>query len=116
MPQIASKGRLRLTKIFLKFRIELHIRRVVEKEIQLNVFVSWSFKKRGVQCVRLRRNAVWIAYAMSVLPSGALQRQNISSKHISIFRSWFSPIFPDRTPGIAESFFVRISVLCTRSL
>src|SRR5215510_14536660 len=34
-----KQWRLRLTKIFLKFRIERYIRCVIEKQIQLNFFV-----------------------------------------------------------------------------
>src|SRR5215472_410674 len=48
-----QQRRPRFTEVFLKLRVELHIRRIVEEEIQLSVFVPWSFKERRVQCVRL---------------------------------------------------------------
>src|SRR5215813_881041 len=38
-----KQWRLRLTKILLKFRIERYVRCVIEKEIQLNFFVQWTF-------------------------------------------------------------------------
>src|SRR5215471_288002 len=80
-----KQWRLRLTKIFLKFRIELHIRCVVEKQIQLNLFVSRTLQQDRIQCVRLGRNAFWIAYAVRVLPPRSFQCQNVSPEYLSVF-------------------------------
>src|SRR5262249_17598131 len=80
-----KQWRLRLTKIFLKFRIELHIRCVVEKQIQLNLFVSRTLQQGRIQCVRLGRNAFWIAYAVRVLPPRSFQCQNVSPEYLSVF-------------------------------
>src|SRR4030095_3879063 len=106
-----EQWRLRFTKIFLKFRIELHIRSVIEKQIELNLFVSRTLQQSGIQCVRLRRNAFWIAHAVRVLPSCSSQRQNVLSDYLTIFGCRVSPVFSDRIPGVPEPFFIAIPVL-----
>src|SRR5215510_10027520 len=37
-----KQWRLRLAKIFLKFRIERYIRCVIEKQVELNTLVAWT--------------------------------------------------------------------------
>src|SRR5580700_12315245 len=32
-------------KIFLEFRIKLYVRRIIQKQIELNLFVSWPFEQ-----------------------------------------------------------------------
>src|SRR5262245_15705176 len=99
------------TKIFLKFRIEVHIRRVIQKQIELNLFVPWTFQQSRIQCVRLRRNTLGIRYPVRVLPARSFQCQNILANYLAIFRCGSSPVFPDRSPGIGKAFLVSISVL-----
>src|SRR5262245_41025184 len=62
-----------LPKVILECRVELHIRGVIEKQIQLNVFVPWARQQSRIQCVRFRRNALRIAHAVRVLPSRSFQ-------------------------------------------
>src|SRR5262249_16347568 len=49
-----KQWRIGLPEIFLKIRIELHIRGVVEEQIQLNVFVPRTIKERRIQGIRFR--------------------------------------------------------------
>jgi hypothetical protein len=72
-----KKWRLRFAKILLKFRVKIHIRCVIQKQVELNLFVSRTFQQGSVQRVRLRRNALWIFCAMRVLPARSFQCQNI---------------------------------------
>src|SRR5580704_13022869 len=65
-----QQRRLRVSKVLLKLRIELHVGCVVEKQIKLNLLVSRSFHQSRIQCVGLRRNTFWIGYAVGVLPAG----------------------------------------------
>src|SRR4029077_13693350 len=46
-----------------------------------------------------------------VLPARSLQGQYILSKYVPVLRRGRGPILPDRTPGIPETFFVRVPVL-----
>ena len=101
----------RSTKIFLKFGIELHIRRVIQKQIQLNLLVSRTFEQRRIQCVRLGRNTVGIGYAVRVLPPRSFQRQNVLPEYLTVFCCGRGPVFPDRAPGIAKAFLISIPVL-----
>src|SRR5262249_8021547 len=46
-----KQGRPHLAKILLKFRIELDVRRIVQKQIELNLYISRALQQSGVQCV-----------------------------------------------------------------
>src|SRR5579862_8629361 len=72
-----EQRRLRLAKVVLKRRVQLHIRCVVEEQIQLDVFIPRTFEKGRIQGVSFRRNALRIAYSVRVLPSGSFQRQDV---------------------------------------
>src|ERR1700728_1184025 len=111
LPPNGKQRRLRLPKVILKRRIKLHVRSVIEKQIQLDVFISWALEQSGVQRVRFRRNALWIAHAVRVLPARSVRRQNIFAKYLSILWSWLGPVLPDRSPGIAQSFLIGIPIL-----
>lgn len=109
-PDRQQRG-LRFPEIFLELWIELYVRRVVEKQIQLDLFVSRSLKERRIQCVRLRRNILRIDYTVRVLPACSTRRQDALAEYGSVVWRRFSPILSDRPPRIAEPFFVGISIL-----
>src|SRR6202000_2056984 len=67
-----EQRRLGLPEVILKRRIKLHVRRVIEEQVQLNVFVSRTLQQSRVQSVRFRRNTFRIAHAMRVLPPRSL--------------------------------------------
>src|SRR5271154_276750 len=71
-----QQRRLRFAEIFLKLRIELHVRGVVQKQIELNFYISRALEQSRIQGVGLRRNAVWIRDSVRVLPAGPFQGQN----------------------------------------
>src|SRR5215468_4911967 len=100
-----------LAKVFLEFRVELHVRRIVQKQIELNLFVPGPFEQGRVQCVRLWRNTFRIRYTLDVLPAGSTRRQNSFAKDVPILWRGCSPVLSDRTPSIAKAFFVCIPVL-----
>src|SRR5437016_10081367 len=85
-----KQGRLRFTEIFLKFRIKLYVRRVIQKQIELNLSVPRTLEQRCIQCVRLRRNTLWICYALGVIPERSSSVHNTLAEDISILcRGWF---------------------------
>ena len=97
-----QQRRLGLSKIILKCRIELHVRRIVEKQIQLNVFVPRTLQQRRIQRVRFRRNALRIGHAVRVLPSRSLQRQNvlrITSRFSAVGSAQYFRIGPQASPS-----------------
>src|SRR5580692_5703575 len=79
-----KQRRFRSAKIFLEFRIELYVRRIVQKQIELDLFVSWPFKQSRIQGVRLRRNDLRICYAVRVLPTRSARSQNALAEYVAI--------------------------------
>src|SRR5215467_13894094 len=106
-----KQWRPRLSKIFLELRIKPHVRRIVQKQIELNLFVSWPFQQSPIQCVRLRRNAFWIGDALRVLPTSSFQCQDVLADYPPVICRGLSPILPDGGPGVTEPFFVGVSIL-----
>ena len=86
-----EQRRFRLTKIFLEFRIKLYVRRIIQKQIELNLFVSGPFEQSRIQCVRLRRNTFRIRYAVGVLPARSSRRQNSLAEYVPDFLPWGRP-------------------------
>src|SRR3984885_8629741 len=80
-----QQGRFRSAKIFLEFRIQLDVRRVIQKQIELNLYVPRAFEQSRIQCVRLRRNTFRIRYTVGVLPTRSARRQNSLPEYVSIF-------------------------------
>src|ERR1700689_2686428 len=64
-----KQRRFGFAEIFLKFGIELYVRCVIQKQIELNLFVPWPFEQSRNQRVWLRRNSLRIRYALRVLPA-----------------------------------------------
>src|SRR5208282_2447504 len=98
-------------EIFLEFRIELYVRRIIQKQIELNLFVSWPFKQSRIQCVRLRRNHLRICYAVGVLPARPARSQNALAEYVAILCCRRCPIFSDRAPSFTKAFFVGVPIL-----
>src|SRR5215467_5455112 len=98
-----KQRRFRLSEIFLKPRIEPHVRRVIQKQIELNLFVPRTFEKGRVQCVRLRRNTFRMRYAVGVLPARSSICQNALTEYVPVLCRGCSPVLSDRTPSIAEA-------------
>ena len=71
-----KQRRFRLTEIFLEFRIKLYVRRIIQKQIELNLFVPRPFKQSRVQRICLRRNSFRMRYSVGVLPPRPAGGQN----------------------------------------
>src|SRR5262250_3022856 len=82
----------RLTEIFLEFRIALYVRGIVEKQVELNLFVLGPFEQRRVQSVGLGRNTFRIRYAMRVLPPRPSRSQNSLAKDAPVCCRGRSPV------------------------
>src|SRR6516225_2969480 len=106
-----KQRRLRFAEIFLKFRIELYIRGVVEKQVELNFFVAWALEQSRVQRVGLKRDTLGIGDAFGVLPARSTCCQNALPEYGPVFRCGCSPILPDWAPSISQAFFIRVAVL-----
>ena len=72
-----KQRRLRFAEIFLEFRIELYVRGIVEKQVELNFFVAWALEQRRIQRVGLRRDTLRIRYAVRCTASAF----RLPSKH-----------------------------------
>src|ERR1700744_3104763 len=48
-----ERRRLRVAEEFLEGRIELHVRRIVEEQVELDVFLAFAFQQRRIERVRL---------------------------------------------------------------
>src|SRR5262245_39098706 len=106
-----QQRRLRLAEIFLKLRIKLQIRGVVQKQIELDFFIPRALEKCRVERIRLWRNTLRIRDTLGVLPARTPCRQNALSEYVPVFGRGRCPVFPDRTPGVAQTFFVLITIL-----
>src|SRR5580704_208825 len=106
-----KQGRFRFAKIFLEFRIELHVRRVVQKQIELNLFVPGPFEQSRIQCVGLWRNALWICYTVGVLPPRPARCQNGLAEDVPVLCRGRGPILSDRSPSLTKAFFVCVAIL-----
>src|SRR5580698_10386858 len=80
----SQQRRLRLAEILLELRIKLHVRCIVQEQIELNVFVSGTLQQRGIQGVRFGRNDVGIGYAVRVLPARCIEIQDVVVNHLSV--------------------------------
>src|SRR5215469_10173211 len=109
-PDRKQRG-FRLSEILLEFWVEPYVRRIIQEQIKLNLFVSRTFEQGRIQYVRLRRNALRICHAMGVLPAGSSRCQNAFAKYVSIVFRGCSPVLSDRVPSIAKAFFVRVPIL-----
>src|SRR6266403_978182 len=75
-----------LTKIFLEFWVESYVRRIIQKQVELDLFISRAFEESGIQCVGLGRNTLWIRYAVSVLPARPSGGQNTLAQYVPVRR------------------------------
>ena len=73
----------------MKDRIESDIRRIIQKEIQLNLFDPGAFEQRDIQRVGLGSDALRVGHAMHVLPANALERQH-GTKRFAVLRRPFT--------------------------
>src|SRR5258708_31891277 len=106
-----KQRRSRFAEIFLKLRIKLYVRRVIQEQIELNLFVPRTLEQRRIQCVRLRRNTLWICYAVGVLPARSSRGQNTLAQDVSVFCRGCRPVLSDRAPGFTKAFFICVPVL-----
>src|SRR5215469_500154 len=95
-----QQRRLRLAEIFLEFGIKLHIRCVIQEQVELNVFIAGALEQRRIQRVRLRRNTLGIRRAKRVLPTRSFCCQNAVAEYVSVLCSRLCPILSDRPPGV----------------
>src|SRR5579863_9496563 len=64
-----QQRRLRLSEIVVKSWIEFHIRGVIAKQVELNIFIPWTLQQSSIQHVGFGRNGLRIAHAVRVLPA-----------------------------------------------
>src|SRR6516164_573136 len=94
-----KERRLLPAEIFVELWIELEIRLVVQKQIQLNLFVAWALEKSRVQRVGLGRDIFRICYAVRVLPARSACGQNRLPQDVPIVGRRSAPILSNRTPS-----------------
>src|SRR5580704_18922900 len=110
---LAPDGKQRwlgLAKILLEGGVQLDVVGVVEKQVQLNVHVAGPLNHCGVEAETFRRNSIRMRDAVCILGAKALGAQCVT-EDFAILRRWFSPIALDGSPCVAESFFIRVSIL-----
>src|SRR5215470_14445987 len=106
-----EQRRLGVAEVFLKNWIEGEVRSIIEKEIELNVFIAGALQQSSVQRIGFRRDHLRISNSMRVLPASAFKGQQGVPDDLAVLGGWLSPIAPNRIPGIAQAIFVRIPVL-----
>src|SRR4030095_1861152 len=106
-----EQRRLGVAEIFLKDWIEGEVRSVIEKEIELDVFIAGALQQSSVQSIGFRRDHLRISNAMRVLPACALVGQQGVPDNLAVLGGWLRPIAPNRIPCIAETFLIRVRIL-----
>lgn len=105
-----QQRRLVRTEIFLEFRIEGDVVRVVQEQVELYFFVSRTGKKCGVERVGFGCYESFILDAMDVLPLGGFGLQEIAQSS-TVLGGRFPPVFLDRIPSLAEALFISVPIL-----
>ena len=98
------------TEIFLEFRIEGDIAGIVQEQIELNLFVAGTCQESGIQLVCFGRNQRFILDAIRILRLRSLRCEKCTQRQAILFRRLL-PVFLDRIPTLAETFFIRVAVL-----
>src|SRR5215472_8477793 len=99
-----EQRRLRLAEILLEFRIELYVRGIIQKQIELDVFIAGTLQQSSVQSIGFRRDDLRISNSMRVLPACAFKGQQGVADNLAVLGVWLRPIAPNRIPGIAQAF------------
>src|ERR1700746_1952800 len=97
-------------KVFLEFGVERNVAGIIQKQVQLNLIIARSTQKSGVKFVGFGWNQRGIRDAVEILGLGRLRREEFA-QGCAVLRGWLLPIFLDRIPTLAQTFFISVAVL-----
>jgi hypothetical protein len=91
-------------------RIERDVAGVVQKQIELNLFVAGTRQKSRIQLVCFRGNQRFVRHAVRVLRLSGLGSEK-RPQHQAILLRRLLPVLLNRVPTLAETFFIRVAIL-----
>src|ERR1700735_394276 len=86
-----EEGRLVLAEVGLKFRVKFHIRRVVEIQIELNIFYAGALEQSLIEVVSFGRDGFRIGDAFGVLPARAAESEDFAAEQFAVTRRRILP-------------------------
>ncbi len=75
-----EKRRPLVPEILLERRVKLHVRRIVEEQVELDVLLAWPSEKRTVERIPVRRNAGEIGDAVGILKQRRFGLQEVAER------------------------------------
>src|SRR6516225_7016403 len=97
-------------EIRLEPGVQRHVAGVVEKQVELNLFVAWTSQESAVELIGFGRNELFVGDAVEVLRSGCCWSEEILQSG-SVGRRRVLPVFLNRVPALAQTLFVGVAVL-----
>src|SRR5215469_890649 len=97
-------------KVFLELGIERHVAGIIQKEVELNLIIARPAQQSRVKFVRFGGNQRGVRHAIEILGLGRLGREEFA-QGCAVLRSWLLPVFLDRIPTLAQTFFISVAVL-----
>ena len=97
-------------EILLEGRIERDVALVVTEQVELHIIGTGTCQIEVVEILTIWRHHRLVGYAVSVLPPGCLRREE-GAERVSVLLRGVLPVGSDRTPTLAETFFVGVAVL-----
>jgi hypothetical protein len=97
-------------EVLLERRVERHVARVVEEQVELDLVGAAAGEVVVVQPVPVRADPCRVGDALRVLPDRRLRLQHHPDR-LPVGRRRLLPVGPDRAPGLAQPLLVRVAVL-----
>src|SRR5262245_25793306 len=105
-----QKRRLVSAEVVLECRIQCNVAFVVAEEVKLYYVRTGTSQIKVIKVLAVRRHHRRVRYAVGVLPTGCLRREE-SMERLSVRRRRVLPVGFNGSPALAETFVVCIAVL-----
>ena len=105
-----QERRLMFGEIGVKLRVQCHVARVIEKQVELDFVIARPRQKGGIKRIGFRRNQLLVKDALDILPPGGFRREE-GAKSCAVRRRRLAPIGLDRIPSLTESNLIGVAVL-----
>src|SRR5262245_2572806 len=106
----SEQGRPLGAEIFLEFRVERDVARIVQEQVELDLVIAWPRQQRRVEGVGFGRHLRAVRHAKHVLEPRRLGLEEFAQRR-PIGIGWLVPVFLDRVPALAQTLFISIAIL-----
>lgn len=105
-----QQRRLPVAEIGLELRIALHVGRVVEQQVQLDLGIARPGYLQPFQRVAVRGDQAGVGHSFQVLPLDR-RRGGKAMQRGAVLGRRRRPVSPDRIPALRQAFFIGVAVL-----